>query len=309
MTRDSLNHEQAPSGPLYARLSAETPGVGTLRGDGGLSGPQTAAQGVDPRAVLIDAIATAVNAAGYWLAIEGQRAIADAVLAVQEQMRVRVEIAEARASELAGASDVAVRAIQLMNGAGADRDAAMARLAAFRDQVQAITDEARGGIRQQLGDVLAAFEESQEPLDEMTTCCVCRKARAVYWNFRDQPFCGPCANCQCNEQPCIRDADRAGPAGADEYARDIEVAIGLNSGGSGTGMVHAVRDAVLAVRDQEIRAWRHKAIRRALKISRLERTVELAQAAAESYLHDHADGTDPCAAAVLDALKAYKEQP
>lgn len=35
---------------------------------------------------------------------------------------------------------------------------AEATLAAFRDQVQAITDEARGGIRQQLGDALAVLD-------------------------------------------------------------------------------------------------------------------------------------------------------
>lgn len=39
---------------------------------------------------------------------------------------------------------------------------AEAALASFRDRVQAITDEARGGIRQQLGDVLAALDEHQE---------------------------------------------------------------------------------------------------------------------------------------------------
>lgn len=135
MTRDSLNDEQDPSGPLYARLSAEAPGVGTQRGEGGLSGPQTGAQGVErcrtcgttqklhwrgagsglpyctdceacdcrqnpcvrlgindpqtarpaPRAVLLGTITTAINQAGFWLAIEGRRAIADAVLAAQEK--------------------------------------------------------------------------------------------------------------------------------------------------------------------------------------------------------------------------------
>ncbi|MFF9844638.1 hypothetical protein [Streptomyces sp. NPDC013740] len=44
--------------------------------------------------------------------------------------------------------------------ARADRNEAA--LAAFRDSVQAITDEARGGIRQQLGDALAALDEQQE---------------------------------------------------------------------------------------------------------------------------------------------------
>ncbi|MFJ7070162.1 hypothetical protein [Streptomyces sp. NPDC101115] len=42
---------------------------------------------------------------------------------------------------------------------------AAAALAAFRDTVQAITDEARGGIRQQLGYALAALDP-QEPQPE-----------------------------------------------------------------------------------------------------------------------------------------------
>lgn len=40
---------------------------------------------------------------------------------------------------------------------------AEAALAAFKDQVQAIADEARGSIRQQLGYALAALDEHQEP--------------------------------------------------------------------------------------------------------------------------------------------------
>ena len=34
----------------------------------------------DPQAVILDAISTALNAASYWLPIEGKRAVADAVL-------------------------------------------------------------------------------------------------------------------------------------------------------------------------------------------------------------------------------------
>ena len=35
--------------------------------------------GVDPREVIRDTIATTLNASSYWLPIEGQRAIADAI--------------------------------------------------------------------------------------------------------------------------------------------------------------------------------------------------------------------------------------
>ncbi|MFF0277490.1 hypothetical protein [Streptomyces sp. NPDC004330] len=34
----------------------------------------------DPHAVLLDTISTALNAAGYWLPIDGKKAVADAVL-------------------------------------------------------------------------------------------------------------------------------------------------------------------------------------------------------------------------------------
>lgn len=85
----------------------------------------------DPRAVLLDAISTALNAVGCWLPIEGKRAVVDAVLKAT------------RSGE---------------------------------------------------------------------TCCVCRAAPATYRNFREQPFCWPCADCRCNETPCIRDANQ--PAGA-----------------------------------------------------------------------------------------------
>ncbi|MFB7605246.1 hypothetical protein [Streptomyces gardneri] len=143
--------------------------------------------GPDPHAVILDAISTSLNAAGYWLPIEGKRAVVDAVLkarigegadeetplqaarasidlrdAVIAQLKLRTEIAEAKARELEDATDVAVRAIPLMNAAGAERDAARARLAAFAEQVQAITDEARGGIRQQLGDALATLDLPKE---------------------------------------------------------------------------------------------------------------------------------------------------
>ena len=59
----------------------------------------------------------------------------------------------------------------------------------------------------------------------------------------------------------------------DQYARDIECAIGLNAGGTGTAMVHAVRDAILNVRDQQLATWRRKALHRGLTQGRLESLV------------------------------------
>lgn len=90
MTRASINDEQTPSAPLCACQSAETPGVGSSRGEGGLSGPQTGTQGVAPHAQILEAVARAVREGRYWLPADGQRAIADAVVAAQQQ-RVRAE--------------------------------------------------------------------------------------------------------------------------------------------------------------------------------------------------------------------------
>ena len=46
---------------------------------------QTGTQGPDSRALLLDTISTAINRAGYWLAIEGKRAAADAVAKLQDE--------------------------------------------------------------------------------------------------------------------------------------------------------------------------------------------------------------------------------
>ncbi|KAA6216430.1 hypothetical protein CP979_05325 [Streptomyces filamentosus] len=81
-------------------------------------------------------------------------------------------------------------------------------------------------------------------------------------------------------------ADSAAPSGSEQYARDIECAIGLNSGGTGPDMVHAVRDAVLRVRDQQLTEWRREAIRRGLAVSRLQGVIQaIEELAAEQNTH------------------------
>lgn len=132
---------------------------------------QTASEAGEEQA-LVDQIATAIYewscqphkwASAHPHDVLAYRADAHAVMAaVVRPLQVRAKIAEGKAREVEGATDIAVRAVQLMQQAGAERDAATARLAAFVDQVQAIADEARGGIRQQLGDALAALEDAKE---------------------------------------------------------------------------------------------------------------------------------------------------
>lgn len=35
-------------------------------------------------------------------------------------------------------------------------------------------------------------------------CCVCGSPDVTYRNYREQPFCWPCADCQCTLNPCVR---------------------------------------------------------------------------------------------------------
>jgi hypothetical protein len=35
-------------------------------------------------------------------------------------------------------------------------------------------------------------------------CCVCGGGSVVYRNYKEQPFCWPCADCQCAQNPCVR---------------------------------------------------------------------------------------------------------
>ncbi|MFJ6348630.1 hypothetical protein ACIQKB_04035 [Streptomyces sp. NPDC092046] len=67
---------------------------------------------------------------------------------------------------------------------------------------------------------------------------------------------------------------------------------------------HAIADAIVKLRNEEVEKWRRKAVDRGLELGRLQRTVELVEATAHSWLDDH-NGTD-CARAVLHALTAYQ---
>ncbi|MBX9425465.1 hypothetical protein [Streptomyces lateritius] len=64
--------------------------------------------------------------------LQAARASIDLRDAVIAQLKLRAEIAEAKAYELDGATNVAIRAIQLMQQAGAERDAAEAAIAEVR---------------------------------------------------------------------------------------------------------------------------------------------------------------------------------
>ncbi|MFE6815976.1 hypothetical protein [Streptomyces sp. NPDC057677] len=74
-----MNPNSTPPEVLYGPVAASGGETGDLD-VGATNGPQAGAERPDPRAVLLDAISTALNAAGYWLPIDGKKAVADAVL-------------------------------------------------------------------------------------------------------------------------------------------------------------------------------------------------------------------------------------
>ena len=55
-------------------------------------------------------------------------------------------------------------------------------------------------IRTALNAPEPAATEATEP----ATCCVCGGGPVVYRNYREQPFCWPCADCRCNQVLCVR---------------------------------------------------------------------------------------------------------
>jgi hypothetical protein len=67
----------------------------------------------------------------------------------------------------------------------------------------------------------------QAALEEVTLaaaeCCVCGGAPVVYRNFKEQPFCGPCANCECGQDVCVRTRPdtRPGPSGGHVRTADV----------------------------------------------------------------------------------------
>ncbi|TXS21401.1 hypothetical protein EAO71_27260 [Streptomyces sp. ms191] len=74
-----MNPNSTPPDGLYGPVAAS--GAESKDRDAGTAnGPQAGAQGPEPRALILDTISTAINAAGYWLAIEGRTAIADALV-------------------------------------------------------------------------------------------------------------------------------------------------------------------------------------------------------------------------------------
>ncbi|MEU0950479.1 hypothetical protein ABZ379_48850 [Streptomyces canus] len=66
-------------------------------------------------------------------------------------------------------------------------------------------------VSQQTGVQGRAFTRGWESVialldDALADCCVCGSGPVVYRNFKEQPFCGACANCSCGQDVCVRTA-------------------------------------------------------------------------------------------------------
>lgn len=165
------------------------------------------------------------------------------------------------------------------------------------------------------------------------TCCVCAGSPAVYRNYRDQPFCAHCANCQCGENPCVRTGvnDRAISSDArlrEQVAQALydhltgdhradspweAVKAGYLDAADAVLRVPAIRDMRERIVDYENRiTWEtscgscarvlDSSILEHERAEKAEAAVEQVRQIAEHHLHDSDDGTDPCAAAILDAI-------
>ncbi|MDI9836235.1 hypothetical protein [Streptomyces sp. KAU_LT] len=59
--------------------------------------------------------------------------------------------------------------------------------------------------------------------DALADCCVCGGGPVVYRNFKEQPFCGPCANCECGQDVCVRTRPDARPDTSGGHVRTADV--------------------------------------------------------------------------------------
>jgi hypothetical protein len=140
-----------------------------------------------------------------------------------------------------------------------------------------------------LMDAIRRNEAEQEAttaaLDAATSgerCCGCGGGPIVYRNFEDSPFCVHCANCSCGQVPCVRPDQ---PEQAATEATDLR---------------------------QESEAWRRKAVRRAICISKLEGTIQAVTALASEEITartEWGDGYRTALADLQDVLREFGHQP
>jgi hypothetical protein len=93
------------------------------------------------------------------------------------------------------------------------REAALARVQHLADHIAAGApwtrnhDELAQRIRDAAtigGGQTAAGAKETPTAGDSERCCVCGSSAVVYRNYREQPFCWPCADCDCNQDVCLR---------------------------------------------------------------------------------------------------------
>lgn len=104
------------------------------------------------------------------------------------------------------------------------------RTAKLNDQMSALLNPEWGasmGILPAGHPLHPDARRAPEATDTGTTaerCCVCGGGPVTYHNYREQPFCNPCANCACDQDVCVRTGIND-PAVAASTLRDQMAAI------------------------------------------------------------------------------------
>ncbi len=141
---------------------------------------------------------------------------------------------------------------------------AAAALGRVRDLAAQLEECAENALKQDDRKLYAALARDLRTRAETRTaeaaepdsCCVCGGGPVVYRNFRDQPFCWPCADCQCAQNPCVRTGSNGpvvSPAVA-ALARVEQLAARIEAGhpvqDNATSLAAAIRDAARTDREQ-----------------------------------------------------------
>lgn len=56
----------------------------------------------------------------------------------------------------------------------------------------------------EVGEARTTPDNPAASSNAVDNCCVCGGSPVVYRNYREQPFCWPCADCSCNQDVCVR---------------------------------------------------------------------------------------------------------
>ncbi|MFE9398630.1 hypothetical protein [Streptomyces flavidovirens] len=117
--------------------------------------------------------------------------------------------------------------------------------------------------------------------DAADNCCACGKGPVVYRNYREQPFCGHCANCACGANPCSKPAttdDLRDQYAAAIYERNNPTRRWADAHPDDLLAYAGDADAILAVRDTRVEELTARA-------EQAERRLDLAHQARRAKEH------------------------